>query len=434
MSNYDEIKNNFANMEVQTEKLCKEMIMDDYKNISLVKNLTEDLILWAMDYYIDNAYNKNDVREVGKIFKLLDDNHKTYEVKKKFVSHYYTAIKHVEQTDEFCELAVTADFETFKFINNPSKELIIKCLKVDPHVLKFIDNQTEEFINIALNSDIRTFCYIDEEKINQNIMDLFIDNFYNGIRIVGRFIHHIPSEFRTKDTFYRLIEKDPNVIKYLEEDEQDEFPDLCLMALREDGLLLKFIKNHTREMDLTAVKSNGLALKFVKEQDEEICIAAIKQNKKAYRLYCRIHTQAVYEAIVKKSGIMIQYVPYNNITEEMVDIAMSKSALAIKYIPLKFIKDEYCVKAVNKKAFLIKDILRKGYRSSILVELLLEAFEKDLYLLDFIHLYPTDEYSIRAIEEFPNVLNLDIAYSDRFKDITNKWKDIYNAHKIIHKN
>jgi len=61
---------------------------------------------------------------------------------------------------------------------------------------------------------------------------------------------------------------------------------ICLVAVENCGLVLKFIPRHlkTYEICLAAVKSHGCALRYVPHElkTEELCMLAVKQN--AYAL------------------------------------------------------------------------------------------------------------------------------------------------------
>ena len=61
-------------------------------------------------------------------------------------------------------------------------------------------------------------------------------------------------------------------------DERDYFPlellvqtdEICLEAVKKNGLLLKYVENKTDEICLEAVKKNGLALWYVRDKTEEM--------------------------------------------------------------------------------------------------------------------------------------------------------------------
>jgi hypothetical protein len=50
--------------------------------------------------------------------------------------------------------------------------------------------------------------------------------------------------------------------------------ELCLAAVRNDGLSLKYIHNPTDEIKMEAVKQNGIAIRYIEDQTIELCIIA----------------------------------------------------------------------------------------------------------------------------------------------------------------
>jgi len=59
---------------------------------------------------------------------------------------------------------------------------------------------------------------------------------------------------------------------------QNQTEEMCLLAVKQNGMALQFVKNQTNEICLLAVKQNGMALQFVKNQTNEICLSAVQQN------------------------------------------------------------------------------------------------------------------------------------------------------------
>ncbi|MCC0726709.1 DUF4116 domain-containing protein [Clostridioides sp. ZZV14-6045] len=59
---------------------------------------------------------------------------------------------------------------------------------------------------------------------------------------------------------------------------KEQIYNLYIIAVRQDGLALRYIKNQTEEICMEAVKQDGRALKYVKNQTEEICIEAVKED------------------------------------------------------------------------------------------------------------------------------------------------------------
>ena len=67
----------------------------------------------------------------------------------------------------------------------------------------------------------------------------------------------------------------------------------CLVAVKQDGRTLQYVREQTLEICLVAVKQNGHILQYVREQTLEIILAAVKQN-----------------------GYTLQYVNWEVLTEE----------------------------------------------------------------------------------------------------------------------
>lgn len=122
---------------------------------------------------------------------------------------------------------------------------------------------------------------------------------------------------RTSQEFSSLYEKIQNL-------NEEESQDIILKYLKHNGLILKYIKDQTREMCLAAVKQDGDALVFVKEQDDEICMAAVKQLPYAIR-YVENQTEEICLEAVKKYYDAIHYI--KNPTDKVTQVALFSKTL-----------------------------------------------------------------------------------------------------------
>ena len=73
---------------------------------------------------------------------------------------------------------------------------------------------------------------------------------------------------------------------------QNQTEEMCLLAVKQNGMALQFVKNQTNEICLLAVKQNGMALQFVNDKEykllfitsninikkDDICSICISQN------------------------------------------------------------------------------------------------------------------------------------------------------------
>ncbi|MDW0076976.1 DUF4116 domain-containing protein [Clostridioides difficile] len=64
---------------------------------------------------------------------------------------------------------------------------------------------------------------------------------------------------------------------------REQTEEMCLEAVRQNGLALHFVKDQTEKICIEAVRQDGLAIQFVENQTDEICIEALKQDKLAIR-------------------------------------------------------------------------------------------------------------------------------------------------------
>ena len=59
---------------------------------------------------------------------------------------------------------------------------------------------------------------------------------------------------------------------------QDQTEELCIEAVKNDGMALQFVKNQNDILCKLAIQQNGMALQFVKNKTKEICFLAVQQN------------------------------------------------------------------------------------------------------------------------------------------------------------
>lgn len=107
-------------------------------------------------------------------------------------------------------------------------------------------------------------------------------------------------------------------------------PEICLAAVRQNGLALQFVKKQTPEICLAAVQQNGLALEFVKEQTSEICLASVKQNYGESLYFVKEQTPEICLASVQQCGYAICYV--EDQTPEICAAAISKTPESFRFI------------------------------------------------------------------------------------------------------
>jgi ribosomal protein L24E len=134
-------------------------------------------------------------------------------------------------------------------------------------------------------------------------------------------------------------------------DVKNQTPEICLLAVSNDGRALLFVKNQTDEIALAAVKQQGYALERVKNQTPEIALAAVIEN-----------------------GLALQFV--KNETRELVLAAINNDADAVYFV--SNVTDEIALAAVTRKGALLQIIINQTE------EIALAAVSQDGHALQFV--------------------------------------------------
>ena len=84
-------------------------------------------------------------------------------------------------------------------------------------------------------------------------------------------------------------------------------PEICLNAVKQNGLCLEFVQEQTPEICLKAIKQNTDALKYVKNQTFELCMEAVKRDGAAL-YHVKIQTVEICEEAIKQDKSSIVFV------------------------------------------------------------------------------------------------------------------------------
>jgi len=126
-------------------------------------------------------------------------------------------------------------------------------------------------------------------------------------------------------------------------------PELCKLAVQQNGYALEYINEQTEELCKLAVQQNGYALQFVKEQTEEICKLAVQQN--GYALdYVKEQTPEICKLAVQQQGCALQFVKEQ--TPEIYKLAVQQNGYALQYV--KEQTHEICELAVQQNGYALR--------------------------------------------------------------------------------
>ena len=81
---------------------------------------------------------------------------------------------------------------------------------------------------------------------------------------------------------------------------KNQTPEICLAAVKKNGLSLRYVNNQTEEMCLAAVEQAGRALIRMENQTPELCLIGVKQNWRVLR-FVKEQTPEMCLAAVEKN-------------------------------------------------------------------------------------------------------------------------------------
>lgn len=77
---------------------------------------------------------------------------------------------------------------------------------------------------------------------------------------------------------YLRVKQNGDILRYV----RDQTEEICLLAVKQDGHALYHVRNQTKEICLEAVKQNGYALMYVENKTYDIRVAASIYHMNAY--------------------------------------------------------------------------------------------------------------------------------------------------------
>src|SRR3989304_1107990 len=131
-----------------------------------------------------------------------------------------------------------------KIIDNPSIELCILAVSLNPQVLQYIEDQTDEICLFAVKQYGNAFQYVKNQ---------------------------------TDEICLFAVKQNGNALNFV----KNQTDEICLVAVKQTCIALQYVKNQINEICLFAVKQNGNALQYVKNQTVEICWTAIRKSEHA---------------------------------------------------------------------------------------------------------------------------------------------------------
>jgi hypothetical protein len=140
---------------------------------------------------------------------------------------------------------------------------------------------------------------------------------------------------------------------------------MCLIAVEQNPINVKYVKDLTKPIYELAIKKNGYVLTMIK-QTEEICLFAVKQDYHNLSIcdvqteeicliaikavsgyinplvlsYCKIQTYKICKAALEANPYALQFIDYSKCAWFLVLNAIIKNKESAKYIPLSYLEEK----------------------------------------------------------------------------------------------
>ena len=323
-------------------------------------NLQIDSFARCVDYLLSNKVSKQNQMTLLK--------------------HDASLIQYIEnQTDEMKWFVVNDYPEYFKFIKNPSKELMKFAVKAFETNICYVDLNNDlfskELMWISVKNHLDAVLHIKFGNYDKEFeMDIASYAVRRGWWCISGLLklmkHHDMSKLKKI-----AIEQNGMLIEEFSDDKE-----LWKLAIQSNSYAIQFI-DFDRDLAMEAVKNNGLSLKFILrrnrdyESDDELIETALQEN-----------------------GLAIKYVYYQ--TEQMQRIAVINNINSSKYIK----QPSFAImKLIAENGGHIIDFKQKVSKERWL-ELVKIAIDADPNIIYSIKYDITDELKERAIKKKPKII------------------------------
>ncbi len=202
---------------------------------------------------------------------------------------------------------------------------------------------------------------------------------------------YLTSEYYTKDfecyeLCLRAVKQNGLALQFINDKFKEEH--LCFVAVYQNGLALQFVSDECKTYDICyiACKENGLALQFIsdkikKSNPRELFKRAVEQNYRVIEFVPpEYRTIELYLIVVAKNGLYLEHVPEENKLENMSKLAVRQNYRAIEFVPLQHRTEELYQLVVQQNGLYLEHIPEKN-KSFIVC---LEAVKQNGLALQFV--------------------------------------------------
>lgn len=205
---------------------------------------------------------------------------------------------------------------------------------------------------------------------------------------LAKYIKNIPNDLAMK-----LIEKDPESIKHIEEPTDEMY----ILALGKRPQLIHFLKKVSFTVLKMLIKTHAHMVWNVKNPTKDEILELIECNVNVLK-YKKDIPEDIAETILEKNGLLLEHIQMK--TQHMCNIALENNIEAYRFVPFTYKDYQMSVKAVTHNIKLLEFV--PPYLMSN--ELCLPLLRKDPYLIRHIQ-KPTDEMYLECSKTQPGLIS-----------------------------
>ena len=175
----------------------------------------------------------------------------------------------------------------------PSEGITASALVAHSKYVKLVDTGHREPL------DVEQWTSAENEAAHSE--ELSVELQLAAMKQDGMLVRYIANPSR--EVQLAAVTQDGFAIQYIEEPSLD----VQLAAVRQNGLAIQYIKEPSRQVQLVAVTQDGFAIQYIEEPSLDVQLAAVKQDGRAI-CYMRDVSPEVQLAAVRQNGLAVQYI------------------------------------------------------------------------------------------------------------------------------
>lgn len=169
----------------------------------------------------------------------------------------------------------------------------------------------------------------------------------------------IPDDATCSIEDYKIKANKIIIMSFIKINELDEWYNdvFCEQALKQNGKVIEYVKNQTKNMWKLAIEQNAESIKYIPNKTNEIYEFLAQQTGSIIKyIPDKLLTERICELAVQQDGFSIIYIPKEMRTQKIYELAVQQSANALYFVPQKFLTKEICESAIRQNPYMLCNV------------------------------------------------------------------------------